>query len=207
MTELEWLLDYRRRVAQMYREARLGGAGEAAHRRFVRAREALFASHPQSPLPPERRAAFGGLRYFPHDPALRFAARLEPAEGETLEVSLHDDGPVRLRRFGRVRLEVGGAPVALSVYWIDTYGGGLFLPFRDATAPGLTYGGGRYLLDTIKHADLGHDGDRLVVDFNYAYNPSCAYDPRWDCPLAPPENRIDVPIRAGELAFLDGPDA
>ena len=95
---------------------------------------------------------------------------------------------------GLVRLPVG----ELELYWIDVYGGGLFLPFRDATSGTETYGAGRYLLDTIKGADLGGDAAGLVVDFNYAYHPSCVYDPRWSCPLAPVANRLAVPIRAGE---------
>ena len=86
----------------------------------------------------------------------------------------------------------------LDVYWVAVYGGGVFLPFRDDTSGGEGYGGGRYLLDTVKGADLGGSGGRLVVDFNYAYNPSCAYDPQWSCPLAPPANRLTVPIRTGE---------
>jgi hypothetical protein len=86
------------------------------------------------------------------------------------------------------------------VYWIAVYGGGVFIPFRDATSGHESYGAGRYLLDTIKGADLGGRGERLMLDFNYAYNPSCAYDPRWSCPLAPPANWLPVPIRAGERA-------
>ncbi len=66
-----------------------------------------------------------------------------------------------------------------------------------------SYGGGRYLLDTVKGADLGGTDGRLVVDFNYAYNPSCAYDPQWSCPLAPPANRLTVPILAGERYRTD----
>ena len=83
----------------------------------------------------------------------------------------------------------------LDVHWIDVYGGGVFLPVHDATSGTLTYGGGRYVLDTVKGADLG---GALIVDFNFAYAPSCAFDPRWSCPLAPPGNRIDVAIEAGE---------
>jgi uncharacterized protein (DUF1684 family) len=90
-----------------------------------------------------------------------------------------------LERIGRVRLPVGD----LEIYWVSVYGGGVFVPFRDATAGTETYGAGHYLLDTVKGADPGGSGDRLVFDFNCAYNPSCAYDPRWSCPLAPPPNR------------------
>jgi uncharacterized protein len=88
----------------------------------------------------------------------------------------------------------------LAVFWIDAYGGGLFLPLRDATAGSETYGAGRYLLDSIKSADHGSDAEAgtLTLDFNMAYHPSCAYDPRWACPLAGPENRLEVPVRVGE---------
>jgi hypothetical protein len=86
----------------------------------------------------------------------------------------------------------------LELYWLTSYGGGLFLPFADATSGTETYGAGRYLLDTVKGADLGQEEGRLVLDFNFAYFPSCAYDPRWTCPLAPPANRLSVPVRAGE---------
>jgi uncharacterized protein (DUF1684 family) len=99
-----------------------------------------------------------------------------------------------LRRIGSIHLDLGD----LEVYWIDVYGGGVFLPFRDLTSGSDTYGAGRYLLDTVKGADLGGSGDRLIVDFNYAYHPSCAYDEQWSCPLAPPVNRLSVAVRAGE---------
>jgi uncharacterized protein (DUF1684 family) len=93
-----------------------------------------------------------------------------------------------------VRLPIG----ELELYWLEGYGGGVFLPFRDATAGAETYGAGRYLLDTVKGSDLGMQDGRLVLDFNFAYNPSCSYDDRWACPLAPPANRLEAVIRAGE---------
>ncbi|MDX6645553.1 MAG: uncharacterized protein QOK40_1280 [Miltoncostaeaceae bacterium] len=195
------LLDWRRRVAGIYGAVRAGGGHPAALDAFRAARDELFRSHPQSPLPPERRTGFAGLDYFPHRPDLRVEAALEhdPA-AEPLVVRTGTGEPIRLLQLGRVRPALAGEPVALAVYWLEGYGGGLFLPFRDALAGRETYGGGRYLLDTVKGADLGAsaDGARLVLDFNYAYNPSCAYDPRWSCPLAPPENRLAVPVPAGE---------
>jgi len=108
------------------------------------------------------------------------------------------DGTTVLLPFARTRglaRPLGGEIV---LYWIAGYGGGVFLPFGDATNGATTYAGGRYLLDTIKGADLGGDGDRLVVDLNFAYHPSCTYDPRWSCPLAPDGNRTAVPVAAGE---------
>jgi len=105
--------------------------------------------------------------------------------------------------FAFVRAGVVDLPIGrLEVYWLDAYGGGLFLPFRDATSGTTTYGGGRYLLDTIKGADLGStEAGALVLDFNFAYHPSCHYHHRWSCPLAPRENHLTVPIEAGEMAY------
>jgi uncharacterized protein (DUF1684 family) len=102
---------------------------------------------------------------------------------------------MRFVRFARARTE----RVDLDLYWLDAYGGGLFIPFRDATSGDESYGAGRYVLDTIKGADLGSTEDGLLVlDLNLAYQPSCSYDPRWTCPLAPPANRLDIAVRAGE---------
>jgi uncharacterized protein (DUF1684 family) len=97
-----------------------------------------------------------------------------------------------------VRFEVAGKAAELAVYWLEGYGGGLWLPFADATSGEITYGGGRYLYDTIKGADLGATASGFVLDFNFAYNPSCAYDERWSCPLSPPENRLPFAVNAGE---------
>ena len=108
------------------------------------------------------------------------------------------DGRFEMTRVGTARLELSGQPCALGLYWVEGYGGGLFVSFRDATSGTETYGAGRYLLDTVKGTDLGLDGGRLVLDFNLAYQPSCSYDPTWACPLAPPENRLPVAVRAGE---------
>ena len=89
----------------------------------------------------------------------------------------------------------------LAVFWIAGYGGGVFVPFADATNGRETYGSGRYLIDTIKGADLGSDGaGNLILDFNFAYNPSCAYAARYVCPLPPPGNRLPQPVRSGEMA-------
>jgi uncharacterized protein (DUF1684 family) len=198
------LLDYRRRVVEMYARARDGGAEPAAAcRDFRRARDELFRTHPQSALAPDQRAAFGGLKYFAYDPSLRFTLDIDTTvDRSVIEVHLRDDGLLRLHRFGRVHFVVAGRRLSLSLFWISGYGGGVFLPFKDVTAAQTTYPGGRYVLDTIKGADLGSEGTRLIVDFNYAYNPSCAYHARWDCPLAPEENHLPVAIRAGEQRFL-----
>ena len=205
MSDYEDLLDYRRRVGDMYarvRSDRLDPAARCAE--FRRARDELFRSHPQSALAEPEKARFQGLRYYAYDAAWRFVVSLDPlVEPSTLEVPLSDDGLTRLRRISTVRFAVRGTPVALSVFWIEGYGGGIFLPFRDLTNRDATYEGGRYVLDTIKGADLGGENGRLAIDFNYAYNPSCAYNIRWDCPLAPPENVLPVEIQAGEQRYPD----
>ncbi len=217
------LYDYRRRVARIYQEReaalRAGEDEQAIWGRWRAGRDALFARHPQSALSLEQRQSFSGLHYFPYNPALRLEAILEPEtveEEQTLEAS--GAHAMRFLRAGRVSFTIDATPLHLMVYWIDVYGGGLFLPFRDATCGQESYGGGRYLFDTVKGSDfmtvedgagdatetmrgLGYAGGGIILDFNYAYNPSCAYDPRWVCPLAPNENRLPVAIRAGERAF------
>src|SRR5690242_16549182 len=200
------LYDYRRRVAALYQKRELrettGDDPAAIWNHWREERDWLFKEHPQSALSAEDRATFTGLRYFPYDHALRIEATLTPQPAQTTE-ELPSSGPhpVQYPRAGTISFTLDGAPMSLAVYWIDVYGGGLFLPFRDATSGTETYGAGRYLFDTVKGADLGVTNDgRLILDFNFAYNPSCAYDPRWVCPLAPPPNRLDVPIRAGERA-------
>ena len=109
---------------------------------------------------------------------------------------------MRCVRFGRARATFAGdgepEQVSLDLFWLDAYGGGLFVPFADATSGAETYGAGRYALDTIKGADLGTQRGRLVLDLNFAYQPSCSYDVQWTCPLAPPANRLEVAVRAGE---------
>jgi uncharacterized protein (DUF1684 family) len=205
MPAFEELLNYRRSVAELYERLRRSGLSQVERcQGFRRERDLLFANHPQSPLSPEDRAEFTGLRYYPYDPAWRFLLPVDvDIQPTTIEMDLQDDGLVRMQRFGQIRFEVEGQPVSLSLYWILGYGGGVFLPFRDLNNQQTTYGGGRYLLDTIKHADLGQVDSWLVIDFNYAYNPSCAYDPRWHCPLAPQENWLPVAIPAGEQRYPD----
>ena len=191
------LADYRRRVFALYAEVRelRGRDARAAHRRWREVRDELFGTHPQSALPAQERPRFRGLAYHDYAPALSFAATVRPLPEERYDVPTSTGGVIPFVRFGAVDLPIG----SLEVFWLDAYGGGVFLPFRDATSGRTTYGGGRYLLDTAKGADLGGDGERLVLDFNFAYNPSCHYDPRWVCPLAPPSNRLATAITAGEL--------
>jgi uncharacterized protein (DUF1684 family) len=189
------LLDWRRRVAALWAAARSSADPESGWRIWRDGRDELFAHHPDSPLEEAARASFAGLPYAGYDPALRFEPTLAPAEPAHLDVPTAADGVVSLDRIGTVGL---GDLGRIDVWWVGGYGGGVFLPLRDGSAGRTTYGGGRYLLDTIKGADLGGDGGRLAVDLNFAYHPSCTYDPRWSCPLAPEGNRLTAPVDAGE---------
>lgn len=192
------LWDYRRRVADSYRRVRTADDPAAAWEQWQRDRDELFARHPESPFAPERQVQFAGLDYFPYDPDWRLEATVEPLEGGAEEVGHSGEGTTRFLRFGVLTADSPEGRLELSLFWLDTYGGGVFVPFRDATSGHETYGGGRYLLDTVKGADLGHTGDRIVADFNFAYHPSCVHDHRWSCPLAPRSNHLGFPVRAGE---------
>jgi uncharacterized protein (DUF1684 family) len=192
------LLDWKRRIFELYARVRAAPDPQIAWEDWRRTRDDLFRMHPQSPLKPERRAGFEGLRYFDYDPALRVAAEVAPAERERREIATSGDGSYTFTRFGRALFALDGVDHALELYWLEGYGGGVFLSFADATSGRETYGAGRYLLDTVKGADLGERDGKLVLDFNFAYNPSCSYDPSWVCPLAPPGNRLAIPIRGGE---------
>jgi uncharacterized protein len=189
------LLDWKRRVFALYAEVRGAGRPVDGWERWREVRAELFRSHPQSPQP-----GFDKLAYFPYDPALRFLAEVTAAEPERQAIGSSGDEPVWFTRFAVARF----GEHELELFWLDGYGGGLFVPFRDSTSGNETYGGARYLLDTVKGADLGTIDGRLVLDFNFAYNPSCAYNPKWVCPLAPPANRLPIAVRAGELKPEEG---
>jgi uncharacterized protein (DUF1684 family) len=178
------LLDWRRRVFALYADVRAEPSPERAWEHWVAVRAELYRDHPQSPR-------VGGVpSYFPYDPSWRFEAHVQDAPHEPIEI---DGFP--FTRFARLDF---GDGLSLDAYWLETYGGGVFVPFRDATSGLESYGAGRYILDTVKGADLGGDRGTLVLDFNFAYNPSCAWDDRWACPLTPPANRLSIRIPAGE---------
>jgi uncharacterized protein (DUF1684 family) len=191
------LLDWRRRVGRLYAEIRDMDDVHAAHELWKASRDELLKHHPESPIPEAQRAAFTGVPVAKYEPTMRFEAALDtdvaPAR---LEVATGTDGVVPFERMGRVHLTGVGD---LDVWWITAYGGGVFVPIKDGLAGVRTYGGGRYVIDTVKGADLGSHGDTLVIDLNFAYNPSCAYDPTWACPLAPPGNVVESAVNAGEL--------
>jgi uncharacterized protein (DUF1684 family) len=194
------LAHWRRSVAELYAEVREPAQDRRAQcEAFREARDELFRAHAESPIAAHLRSAWPGVQWFPYDPAARVDASIEPAaERTTFEIALAADGALRCTRVGVAHFVIAQRRASLALYWLEGYGGGLWLPFADATTGVVTYGGGRYLYDTIKGADLGVDETSIVLDFNYAYHPSCAYDERWSCPLAPAENRLDFAVEAGE---------
>ena len=190
------LLDWRRRVAALYADVRAAheqGGPETALERYRAGRAELFATHPESPTDDRRTPLYWSYRR-----DLRFTAPVDT----DVEPETHRTDEASFTRIGRVHLPIGD----LDVFWLKGYGGGLFVPFRDATNGEDTYGGGRYLLDTAKGADLGSEGDALVLDFNYAYHPSCYYSDRWTCPLPPTRgSSLAARVEAGEKTTPPGP--
>ncbi len=220
----DWLTlaDWRRRLAQLYGEVRERAATDpgSAWDHWRATRDELYRAHPQSPVPAADRGAFRG-NYWPYDAGLRFevdvavaapvvapdattdaapAPRDVPSPTIRLSLPMSTGEALEFTQIAEVRIPFPGRPRTLALFWMAGYAGGLFLPFRDATNGASTYGAGRYLLDTAKGADLGGDpsAGRLVLDFNFAFHPSCAFDSHWSCPLAPPENRLDLAVEAGE---------
>ena len=194
------LVDWRRRVGELYR---LDGDGAVGA--FREGRDRLFATHPQSPIAANDRPNFTRLSYFDADPRFRFRARLEPPDDES-EIVIETGGPdgdIRYRRAGRLRFELDDQACALTIFWMLGYGGGLFLPFRDATSAKQTYGGGRYLFDTVKNTyglalEVAAGSPDVTIDFNFAYNPSCAYDPNGPVHCPPGELAPGRGDRRGE---------
>jgi len=194
---LSWsqhVASWRQEVHAIYADVRAAADPAAAHAEGVERRTALFRDHPATARQPGQ-----DLDHAAYDPAYRFVLDLEPAGPEEWAPTTGTDGAVPFTRAGRFEIpEIG----SLDVWWLVSYGNGIFVPLRDATAGRTTYGAGRYLLDTVKGADLGRggpDGTAWVLDLNFSYNPSCAYDPDWACPLAPLGNRLQAEVPVGEL--------
>jgi uncharacterized protein (DUF1684 family) len=161
--------------------------------RFRMEKDEFFRSNPQSPLTPDQQRTFTGLRYFREDPDLDLVVQVEEfPEKQAIRMQTTTGDVQTYERFGRFRFTVDGQEASLTIYRNEY---GTFLPFVDSQAGKETYGAGRYL----EPEDLG--GGRYHVDFNLAYNPYCAYNARWSCPITPAENRLQVSIRAGERVF------
>ena len=163
---------------------------------FRKEKDAFFKSHPQSPLTREQKRAFTGLIYFPENPDLRLRVAVEPLETkETVQMQTSTGEVQTFEKYGRFKFTVEGQEAELTIYASDN---GLFLPFADSLAGTETYGAGRYL----EPEELGEG--KLLVDLNLAYNPYCAYNPNWSCPIPPKENRLKVAVKAGEKVFEGG---
>ncbi|HET7724806.1 MAG TPA: DUF1684 domain-containing protein [Propionibacteriaceae bacterium] len=199
MSESRWhVLDWRRRVTTLYRAVRDTGDPRAGHALWVAGRDLLLRHHPASPVPSSARGTYVGASIAPYDGDYRFVVEVDrQVETTRRDVPTATDGVVPFERVGRVTLPGLGS---LDVWWAAVYGGGVFLPLKDATSGTTSYGGGRYVLDTVKGADLGGGADSLVVDLNFAYQPSCAYDDAWACPLPGPGNTLQSPVPVGELS-------
>ena len=160
---------------------------------FRTEKDSFLAQHIQSPLTHEQKRSFHGLHYFPEDGSLRLEVRVERfANPVEIEIPTSTGDVQRYQRYGRFKFEVNGQEAELTIYKAAH---GFFLPFVDSLAGKETYPAGRYL----EIEPLG--GDCFLVDFNLAYNPYCAYNAQWSCPLTPLENRLNVPIRVGEKIF------
>ena len=194
------LLEWKHAIFDLYAGIRADTDPEAAWRRWRATRDRMYRDHPQSPVPAATRAGFEGCRFYDYDPSWRALALVEDADPRHVDVPVSTGASFSFTRIGIARFELQGVEHELELTWNDGYGGGIFLAFTDETSGATTYGGGRYLIDTVKGADLGFDREHgtAVLDFNFAFNPSCSYDARWACPLAPPANRLAVPVTAGE---------
>jgi uncharacterized protein len=150
----------------------------------------FFETSPHSPLTEKQKSSFEGLSYFPITPGLDLTLELEPYEKtETVQIQTNTGEVQTYDRFGKISFLVGEESAELTIF---RNAHGYFLPFADSLAGKITYGAGRYL-----EPEELEDG-RLRVDFNQAYNPYCAYNANWSCPITPAENRLKVPIEAGE---------
>jgi uncharacterized protein (DUF1684 family) len=172
-------------------------SGATELEQFRAEKDDFYRNDHRSPLTLDQQNGFKGLSYFPENSALVIKAGIDRhVQPGLIHMETTKGKEQSFRRYGVVRFEVGGQAAQVTLYASEKGSGALFLPFRDATSGKQTYGAGRYL-------DLHAHGDEVVVDFNYAYNPNCAYNPDWNCPLPPAENWLKVPILAGEMKFLD----
>lgn len=193
------LADWRRRINDLYAQIRATPDPKKAWALWHAERSNLYRAHPMSPVPKPRRAGFKQIATFSYNPALRFQVALTPVEAQPILFQLGPDGDMRARPVALTKGLEPSLGAELTLYWIEGYGGGIFIPFKDLTSGKGTYGGGRYLADAIKGADLGlSETGQLILDFNFAYSPSCAWTPDFVCPLSPPENTLNVRIEAGE---------
>lgn len=195
--QLVSLSDYRAQTADLYTAVRNSQSDpEETWKEWHSGHERLVSTHPLSPFAPQSLAP---APFWPYNPRWRFEVTVTPADVDDLIVE--EEAGAKRRRFlgvGVVELDLGEDTQALPIYWDDSYAGGFLLPFRDRTNGTETFGSGRYALDGAKGSDLGRTADgKLIVDFNYAYHPSCVWG-NWVCPLPAPAAVLEVEIDAGE---------
>ena len=200
------LTDWRRTISALYAEIRANNQTSEQRKQmwehFRQVKDQLFWNHPMTPLMPEQQSLTDTAPFFEYDSDYAVWGKFNTDVLQyTLDTQLAADGEFAYTRVAEIDFELKGEANLLNMYWIDGYGGALYLPFGDSTNGKETYGGGRYLYDAIKGADLGSNGDQILLDFNFAYNPSCAYNHLWSCPLPPAENKLLIPILAGEKSF------
>jgi uncharacterized protein len=194
------LLDWKRQVFGLYESVRASDDSRAAWEHWRVTRDRLFRDHPQSPLPADERGEFTGCDYFDYDPRARVLARIESTQPVRSDVAASTGAAFPFSKVATLWFTLYDHEHSLALLWNEGYGGGLFVSFQDETSGQETYPAARYLLDTVKGADLGTNSGEVFLDFNFAYNPSCAYDDSWACPLATPESRLRVRVCAGERA-------
>ncbi|MFZ0208603.1 MAG: DUF1684 domain-containing protein [Roseiarcus sp.] len=196
------LVEWRESVAAIYRDVRETHDADpgAAWLRFREQRDRLYKRHPCSALTDEEKRSFAGFAYHEYDPYLCIVGEIDYAVAEfSLDIEV-SEGTLHCRRIGVARFSHARQRASLDLFWLDIYGGGLWLPVGDQTNGTTTYRGGRYLYDTAKGANLGlnAEGSRILLDFNFLYPPSCALSDSWICPLCPPANRLPFKLEAGE---------
>jgi uncharacterized protein len=195
------LLDWKHSIFDLYATVRAAQQPEEAWRLWRATRDRMYREHPQSPIPADVRSDFSGCRFYDYDPTWRTLAVVEDATSDHRDIPASTGGAFSFTRIGTARFQLRETEYELELAWNDGYGGGIFLAFTDETSGTTSYGGGRYLQDTVKGADLGFNpkNQTMTLDFNFAFNPSCSYDPRWACPLASQANRLPLPVTAGEI--------
>jgi uncharacterized protein len=160
---------------------------------FRAEKDRFFERHHQSPLTPIQKQHFNGLNYFPENESLRLEIDVElSTTSESIMIQTTGGQPQSYQRFGKFKFQVDGQSAELTIY---ENGHGYFLPFVDSLSGKETYPSGRYL-----EPEKLPNG-KFLVDFNLAYNPYCAYNEQWSCPITPAANRLKVAVRAGEKIF------
>jgi uncharacterized protein len=204
-SELLALADWRSRVVDLYADIRRSRDPATAWRRWCDVRADMFLHHSQSPLSAQAREKGRLPAYYDYSPDFRVVAGVvtaAPASSVTLPTSRGQTMPATL--VARLAFTIAGAACELEAYWLAGYAGGLLVPFRDGTNGPQTWGSGRYVLDTAKGADLGWMDGGVVLDFNFAYQPSCSYDECWNCPIPPRANWLAPKVAAGERTAPQG---